>query len=106
MCSEISILLLSWYTEYDINTKIISSVFSTSEKPYSLEADTLLSYRFLLKAVAASTLERQNVDLVLQIFYDYVIQTLLTIGKHHYLLFFSEVAGCIQDFHIWSSLTL
>ena len=50
------------------------------------------------KALSPSNLERQNVNLVLQIFNEYTIQELLTLGKEKYLPIFAEVAEFINIF--------
>ena len=89
--------------KYYENPEIAYAPFSTLKNLYTLEADNLLkhSYKLTFKAISPSNLERQNVKYVLQIFNDYVIQSLLTVGKKNCLPFFSSVAGYIKLFYIW-----
>ena len=52
------------------------------------------------KTLSPCNLERQNVYLVLQIFNEYTIQGLLTLGKKS-LPNFAEIAEFINIFFIW-----
>ena len=74
--------------------KIVKALFTTIQKLYHLELQSLLkcSYKLTAKALFPSNLERQNVTLVLQIFNEYIIQALLTLGKQKYVPNFEEVA--------------
>ena len=58
------------------------------------------------KALSPSNLERQNVNLVLQIFNEYTIQGLLTLGKEKCLPNFAEVAGFINISFIWNIMNV
>ena len=53
------------------------------QKLHALESQVLLKhcYKMAAKALSLSNLEKQNVNLVLQIFNEYTIQGLLTLGK-------------------------
>ena len=70
---------------------------------YGLESDKLLkqSYKLSLKAVSPSALDRQNVRYALQIFNEYVIEALLTIGEKHCLLFYSDAVAYIKVMYRW-----
>ena len=76
---------------------------STLQKLFWLERTSLLSHSYKLtqKALWPSSLERQNVNLVLKVFNEYVIEALLNFGKKKCLPFSSEVAGYIKVIHIW-----
>ena len=65
------------------NTNILCAPFMTIKKLYALESDLLLkhSYQLSMKAINPSTIERQNVKLVLQIFNEYLIEALLSMGE-------------------------
>lgn len=71
---------------------IQSAPFSTLEKLHALESQSILKYCYKLtsKALSPTNLERQNVNLILQIFNEYTIQGLLTLGKQKYLPNFAE----------------
>ena len=88
---------------YYENHKIELAPFKTLRQLYTLEADNLLKYshKLSLKAISPSNLERQNVKLAVQIFNEYVIQALLTIGKKHSLTFYSSVANYIKLIYTW-----
>ena len=62
---------------------IQSAPFCTLQKLHSLESQSILKYCYKLtsKALSPTNLERQNVNLVLQIFSEYIIQGLLTLRK-------------------------
>lgn len=93
----------SWDSQiYDSSTTSYAP-FTSIQRLYGLESDKLLkqSYKLSLKAVSPSTLDRQNVKYALQIFNEYVIQALLTIGKKHCLLFYSSVASYIKVMYTW-----
>ena len=83
--------------------KIVKAPFTTIQKLYDLESQSLLkfSYRLTAKAIFPSNLEKQNVTLVLQIFNEYIIQALLTLGKQKYLPNFEEVAEYIDIIYTW-----
>lgn len=87
---------------YD-NMKIMYAPFTTLLRLYALEKDSLLkySYRLSLKALNPSNIEKQNVNLVLQVINEYVVQALLTLGKQHSLPFFADVAGFLEVIHKW-----
>ena len=55
----------------------------------------------MISKVLSSTLERQNVNLVLKIFNEYTVQGLLTLWKQKSLLNFAEVTEYIDVFYIW-----
>lgn len=83
--------------------KIMYAPFCTLKKLYFLEEDLLLkqSYKLSLKALSPSSLEKQNVKLVLQIFNEYVVQALLNVGRKNGLSFFADVAKYIEIFLTW-----
>ena len=60
-----------------------SASFCTLQKLHALESQSLLKYCYKMtaKTLSSSNLERQNVNLVLQIFNEYTIQGLLTLEK-------------------------
>ena len=68
---------------------IQSAPFCTLQKLHALELQSLLKhcYKMTTKALSSSNLERQNVNLVLQIFNEYTIQGLLTLRKEKCLQF-------------------
>lgn len=76
---------------------------NTLQKLHSLERKSLLSHSYKLtqKALWPSSLERQNVNLVLKLFNEYVIEALLNFGMKNSLPFSSEVADYIKIIHIW-----
>lgn len=82
---------------------IQSAPFSSLHKLYALESQSLVKYCYKLtsKALSPTTFERQNVNLVLQIFNEYTIQGLLTLGKQECLPNYAEIAEYIQIFYIW-----
>lgn len=84
-------------------TQILNAPFATLQKLYTLEADSLLkhSYKLTLKALSPSNLERQYVNLVLQIFNDYIIEALITFGKKNVLPLADDVAEYIKIFCKW-----
>ena len=77
--------------------------FCTLQKLHALESQSLLKqyYKLTAKALSTINLERQNVNLVLQIFNEYTIQGLLTLGKEKCLPNFAEVEEFINIFFIW-----
>lgn len=83
--------------------KILNAPFATLQKLYTLEAESLLkhSYKLTLKALSPSNLERQNVNLVLQIFNEYIIEALITFGKTKCLPLVDDVAEYIKIFCKW-----
>ena len=82
---------------------ISKAPFTTLQKLHSLESHSLLKYAYKLtaKALSPSSLERQNVTFVLQIFNEYLIQALLSLGAQECLPNFDEVAEYIDIFHTW-----
>ena len=85
-----------------------SARFCTLQKLHVLESQSLLKhcYKMTAKALSPSNLERQNFNLVLQIFNGYTIQGLLTLGKEKYLPNFSDVVGFIYIFLIWNIMNV
>ena len=63
--------------------RIQSAPFCTLQKSHTLESQLILEYcpKLTLKVFSLNNLERQNVDLIEQIFNEYTIQGLLTLGK-------------------------
>ena len=88
---------------YTIQTELHYAPFSTLKKLQKVEDGSLLkhSYKLSLKALSPSSFEKQNVNLVLQIFNEYVIQALLTVGKNHCLSFYAHVSEYIKIFYTW-----
>lgn len=82
----------------DVSVKILLSPFQTLEKLYSLEADSLLkhSYKLSHKALCPIGIERQNFKYVQQIFNEYTIEALLSLGMKHKLSCYAEVAEFIK----------
>ena len=80
-----------------------SAPFCTLLKLRALESQSLLKqcYKMTAKALSPSILKRQNVNLALQIFNEYTIQGLLTLGKEKCLPNFAEIAEFINIFFIW-----
>ena len=78
---------------------IQSAPFCTLQKLHALESQSIL--KLTSKALSPTNLERKNVNSVLQIFSEYTIQGLLTLGKQKCLPNFTEVAEYINIFHIW-----
>ena len=89
------------YYENDID--IYYAPLSTLRMLYSLESNSLLKHSYALtrKALWPSNLEKQNVNLVLKIFNEYVIESLLSFGIKNFLPFSSEVAQFIKVITIW-----
>ena len=60
-----------------------SAPFCTLQKLHALESHSFLKYCYKLtsNALSPNNIERQNVNLVLQIFNEYTVQGLLTLGK-------------------------
>ena len=77
--------------------------FCTLQKLHALESQSILKncYKLASKRLSPTNLERQNVNLVLQIFSEYTIKGLLTLGKLKCLPNFVEVAEYINIFYIW-----
>ena len=73
------------------------------QKLHTLESQSILKYCYKLtsKALSHINLEKQNVNLVQQIFSEYTIQGLLTLGKEKCLPNFAVVAEYINIFYIW-----
>ena len=90
---------LSWNSEVYESYTTSYAPFTSIQSLYGLESDKLLkqSYKLSLKAVSPSALDRQNVRYALQIFNEYVIEALLTIGEKHCLLFYSSVAAYMSS---------
>ncbi|XP_064120459.1 uncharacterized protein LOC135225155 [Macrobrachium nipponense] len=88
---------------YENNIEIYYAPLITLQKLYSLEAKSLLkhSYGLTQKALWPSNLEKQNVNLVLKIFNEYIIEALLSFGKENFLPFSAEVAHYIKVIHTW-----
>ena len=80
-----------------------SAPFCTLQKLHAQESQSLLKqyYKMTAKALSPNNFERQNVNLVLQIFNEYTIQKLLTLGKEKCLPNFAGVAEFINIFFIW-----
>jgi len=55
---------------------------------HQLECDSIVrfAYKLSLKALNPSTFERQNVNLALRIFNDFVAQALVELGSRHNIL--------------------
>lgn len=70
---------------YYEDQKIEIAPFKTLHRLYTLESGNLLkhAYKLSLKAISPSNLERQNVKLALQVFSEYTVESLLTVGKKH-----------------------
>ena len=87
----------------DSVSRICNAPFTTLKKLHSLEADSLLkhAYRLTLKALSPSNLEKQNVNLVVQIFNEYIVQALQTLGEKHNLACFDKVAKYIHIIYVW-----
>ena len=79
-----------------------SAAFCTLQKLHVLELQSLLKhcYKMTAKALSPIYLERQNVNLVLQIFNKYTIQGFLTLGNEKCLPNFAEVAEFINIFYL------
>lgn len=88
---------------YYENHKTILAPFKTLRQLYNYESEDLLkqSYKLSLKAICPSNFERQNVKLALQVFNEYVVQALISIGKKHSLTFFSNVSEYIKIIWKW-----
>ena len=84
-------------------SQTLSAPFTTLQKLYTLEAESLLkhSYKLTLKALSPSNLERQNVNLVLQIFNEYIVEALVTFGKKNCLPLADGVAEYIKIISKW-----
>ena len=80
-----------------------SAPFCTLQKHHALKSQSLLKhcYKMTVQTLSPCNIERQNVNLVLQIFNEYTIQGLLTVGKEKCLPNFAEVVGFINIFFIW-----
>ena len=95
------------FDDIDFNrTRICNAPFNTLKKLHSVESDSLLkhAYKLTLKSLSPSTLEKPNVNLVINIFNEYVIQALLTLGSKHRLPFFENLAEFIQIIYKWWSV--
>lgn len=88
---------------FDTVTKVNSAPFTTLKRLHYWEADSLLkhAYGLTLKSLTPSNLEKQNVKLVLQIFNEYVIQALETVGVKRGLPFAQDVADYIKIIYVW-----
>ena len=78
---------------------IQSAPFCTLQKLHALKSLSILKYCYKLTSKALC--ERQNVNLVQQIFNECTIQGLLTLGKQKCLPNFAEVTEYINMFYIW-----
>ena len=99
-------MLFPQYPSDDVNgsvTRVCNAPFNTLKKLHSLEADSLLKHanKLTLKSLLPLNHEKQNVSLVLQIFNEYTINALQTLGEKHNLLYYEDVASYIQIIHFW-----
>ena len=87
----------------EIGPEIRTAPFATVKKLHNLEAHSLLkhAYKLTFKSLFPSNIEKQNVNLALKIFSDYVVQALLTIGKKNSLPFCEDVAEYIKVIRTW-----
>lgn len=83
--------------------RMVAASFATIREAYKLEYDQLLRYGYTLsrKALYPSSLERQNVKLVLQIFNDFLPQALRSLSEKHTFLFPEETASFIDIVVKW-----
>lgn len=88
---------------YYENHRTECAPFKTLKQLYRLESTSLLKqgYKLSAKAISPSNLERQNVKLAVQIFNEYVVQSLLTLGRQHSLTYHSSVANYINLIYTW-----
>ena len=79
---------------------IQSASFCNLQKLHALESHSILKYCYKLtsKTLSLTNLERQNVNLVLQIFKEYTVQGLLTLWKRKCLPNFVEAVEYIDIF--------
>ena len=73
---------------------------------HKLESELLLkySYRLSMKALRPSSFEKQNVNLVLKIFNEYVIQALFKVAKEMNSLLYCNAATFIEIILTWWSI--
>ena len=85
---------------------IQSDSFYILQKRYVRELLLILKHLYKLpsKAPSPTNLERQNVNLVQQIFNEYPIHGLLTLGEQKSLSNFADVAEYINIFYIWLTI--
>ncbi|GBL81604.1 hypothetical protein AVEN_22741-1, partial [Araneus ventricosus] len=77
--------------------------FTTIRELYNLESDKLVKYGFRLnhKALAPSSMERQNVKLVLCIFNEHVAEALTELGEKNKLLYSQDTSDFLKIIIIW-----
>jgi hypothetical protein len=80
-----------------------SASFMALKKLHINESDCLakFGYTLSLKAISPSSLERQNVKLVLQIFNDYIIAALLDVGNKYDIHFSESTAAYLKIILSW-----
>ena len=85
---------------------ILFAPWTALNELHRVEADLLLkfSYKLSMKALRPSSFEKQNVNLVLKIFNDYVIQAMLHIGNKMNSTAHNSVAAFIQIVLNWWSI--
>ncbi|GBN15042.1 hypothetical protein AVEN_182966-1 [Araneus ventricosus] len=77
--------------------------FTTIRELYNLESDKLVKYGFRLnlKALAPSSMERQNVKLVLCIFNEHVAEALAELGEKNKLLYSQDTSDFLKIIIRW-----
>lgn len=85
------------------SNSLLEASFSEVRKLYNLESDKLLKYGYglSLKALYPSSLEKQNVKLVIQIFNDYIVEALKTLGPSNNLSKHVGTAEFIRIISLW-----
>lgn len=89
---------------YNIDNKCMKyASFNTLKHLYDLEKSSIVRYenKLTLKSLSPSNLERQNVQLVLQVFNEYVVNALLILGPKNNLKYSLETAKYIELIYQW-----
>jgi len=82
---------------------IVESSFNALHHIHQLECDSFVrfAYKLSLKALNPSTFERQNVNLALRIFNDFVAQALVELGSKHNILHWHDTNVHIKIMSTW-----
>lgn len=92
-----------YFLDFDDHSKTKTASFRTIKNIHSLEEGQLIKYAYgiSIKALCPTSMERQNVKLVLQIFNDHVVEGLRKMGEQTNEPFCSETAQYIEIINRW-----
>lgn len=93
-----------YFPTFDLSDDIIHiASFSSLRKLHDYEAEKIvkIGYGLTLKALNPSTLERQNVKLVLQVFNEHVLNSLKVLGPKHNISHYADTAEFLHIILTW-----